>query len=1833
MLKKSLSKDLTRFLSPFSSFFSWDFVSLQFCVIISVCVGYLISKAGYDFLSHNCLLSPVGLTCGNYGPGQPHVLDRWCVDLFQGGSMLSIWGWIFCVICWIISGWLVSEMAKFCGLQAHCSRYSTLRKGMADRQESEPLQMPETVFSRGRKKVFGHRWWNSIIRGFGGRNGLRSWVTMLVTLCLTPRGEALNPGPSQSDLRKWTLGAFNPSGLGGKQQVISTYLSHADIWAVSETHLTSQGFNAFRNGFRWSKSPFQYCVGGAPVPLRAHSNNTGSWQGVAVISKHPTRAIPVRWAEQVYESSRAQVVTSFCADMWISGAVIYGEPTGAQHPNAKQNTDLIALDALSNLLQVSGLKYYAGDFNYEPGGLEVFDALEAAGFRDIQDLALDRWGQKISRTCKGKTRKDFIYISRELQRFLAEVQVDPTIWADHAVLTATFHGAPSMLRSFHWRTPRPLNWPDDFVVQFPPEFEATSVDGQYTELWSCIENSADVHLRSTQQPGIPKECKGRGATLDTVVTQTPFHRGPVRPGRVTDVQPVFSGICQKHAHWFRQLRRIQSYVRHLKANQHPATGFAANVWHSVVHAKGFPGGFCQWWFDQASKTFGAPAVLPLAPPEHLVASKIYDSFLIDVRTLEQSLKSQRKSHAIAQRKELAHLIFKDIRRKAPDKIDLLIRTNPGAVTSVCTINNVLEVDMKYPLDSSEPIFIGGSQISVLQIQGKQVWVVDVHSIAIGDAVSQTAFTGDTQELFSAFAKEWERRWDRHKNVPASQWYEICQFGRKVISPVSFDLPDFTPAILRNTLRAKKKSSASGLDGVSLADLCSMPDEVLSAHCRIYERAESEGTWPSQTITGKVASLAKTENPEMVQQYRPITVFSQCYRPWGGLRAKMLLNTMHRHCPSFLFGNRPHCQASQVWMHLAWTIEQSFATHVAVGGIIADIEKAFNHLPREVIFQCAIAYGVPMKILTGWAAAVGAMTRRFEIRGSLCPPLGSSTGFPEGDAMSCFGMMLLDCLFHKWFESMYPLCQPISYVDDLQLITREPREIPAMLEELATFARLVDLTVDSKKTFVWCNGASYRAAFKRHGLVCKHQARGLGAQLQFGRRHSTAVLRARFEDLLPLWPRLRQSLSPYKVKVLALKQAAWSRCLHGVAVTSIALDHFSQLRSHAMRGLGADGAGCNAWIQLRLLEHPMADPLCWAIVSTIRIVRENASPEMLSALLHEALQPESTLPTHSVTRVLVDRLHFLGWSIDDCGIVYDRYGSFSLLRISFIEIVQRVSWAWQDCVCAQVSHRKTFEGLQDCDPSATRAYLNTLTVGDRGLMRKALNGAHFTNDAMCYFTENGSTSCEYCGGTDSRFHRFWECEVFKHHRQSCPTEIREHIEQLPLSLTCHGWRLRPKTWWAWKKTLLEIPDAQIRLLGFRGNKNSWIDIFTDGSCLWPRDKHLRLASWAIVLAHPTGEVSRSEVVGAGPVSGFYQTAYRAELLAVLKAIEFAIAHEFQLRVWSDCQSVVTKLTAFCITGECHKVNSPHGDLWELIEDALERFGAANIKITKVAAHQDVCTTNSAFEQWAYLHNGVADHAARLANLQRDASFWTLHRDHAAAVGCAETISQEVQKVILDISKQVVAHEQFVNGSEPLPERLSKRHEPIMDAPTPPWQHFEICPVNPCASTERYGYKYVATLGAWFDEGIRKAVDSHESVRWISIHQLFLDFQMQTGCLGLIYKGRWIDPEKQPGWKLTPFPFKKRSTWFSKTLKTITADRGVVLPGMVTRPSSQWLALHVHCVAVPWESWRLEAIEHWLSVHLPGGLAATRAGVELNGLPPAKQDGRWPLIHVTVGPIES
>lgn len=291
------------------------------------------------------------------------------------------------------------------------------------------------------------------------------WIVALIIMMFLHCGEASNPGPPEN---QWTIGAFNPSGLNGKQQIINEHLGFGDIWAISETHLSSRAFNSFKKGLYASGSEYSYCVGGCPAPPRPRSDHVGAWTGVAMLSKHPTRALPVNWPQDVYQSSRVQITATLCNDLWITGGVVYGEPPGQQHPNARENTEIITTAIFDAIMAYPGLRFLAGDFNFETTQLDVFHLLHQQGFRDLQDIAKERWACEPQFTCKGKTRKDFCFISPELQAMLVDVVFQDDVWSDHSVMAGVFKGSPKQIVQHWWRQPNQLSWPESFQTSDVP---------------------------------------------------------------------------------------------------------------------------------------------------------------------------------------------------------------------------------------------------------------------------------------------------------------------------------------------------------------------------------------------------------------------------------------------------------------------------------------------------------------------------------------------------------------------------------------------------------------------------------------------------------------------------------------------------------------------------------------------------------------------------------------------------------------------------------------------------------------------------------------------------------------------------------------------------------------------------------------------------------------------------------------------------------------------------------------------------------------------------------------------------------------------------------------------------------------------------------------------------------------------------------------------------------------------------------------------------------------------------------------------------------------------
>ena len=519
---------------------------------------------------------------------------------------------------------------------------------------------------------------------------------------------------------------------------------------------------------------------------------------------------------------------------------------------------------------------FAGDFNFEQNSLEVFQPIAGAGFRDLQNIANERWGFPIRATCTKTTRKDFCFVSPELQSMLIRIEFDDTIWADHAVLKGLFRGGVAQLARHYWHVPNEIVWPQDLAFEVDGDWQSSGdPSDQYETLWSKVENAAIQSVSQLGLPPIHKSCLGRAKTKEVILKQAQFNSGPVRKGRKGDLQPHFAGVSQQHAHWFRQLRRVQSYSTFRKVHSTDTDqAHGTSLWSSILRGKGFPGGFRQWWKHSGSQVFGAPSDIPLIPPSYQVAHKIFESLQIDVRKLERDLCAKRKKHAVSRRNELAHMVFKDIQRQSPDRVDLLLQASIGQIES---LNGILFVDMDRPLVPDKPIYVAGKCLDVIHIQGDEVCIPDPEPFQLGDPVRQTVYTGAACDMFRAFEVEWKARWDRHKHIPASQWDQICAFGRQHLASAPCSFEDLSVLTLQTEVASKKRRSATGLDGISLNDLKTAPKSVLESLCFLFSQAEETSSWPIQMITGKVASLAKVPNPDSVQSRRPITVLSQCYR--------------------------------------------------------------------------------------------------------------------------------------------------------------------------------------------------------------------------------------------------------------------------------------------------------------------------------------------------------------------------------------------------------------------------------------------------------------------------------------------------------------------------------------------------------------------------------------------------------------------------------------------------------------------------------------------------------------------------------------------------------------------------------------------------------------------------------------------------------------------------------------------------------------------------------------------------------------------------------------------
>lgn len=172
----------------------------------------------------------------------------------------------------------------------------------------------------------------------------------------------------------------------------------------------------------------------------------------------------------------------------------------------------------------------------------------------------------------------------------------------------------------------------------------------------------------------------------------------------------------------------------------------------------------------------------------------------------------------------------------------------------------------------------------------------------------------------------------------------------------------------------------------------------------------------------------------------------------------------------------------------------------MAGLVLDVVKCFNVLPRALLFAVLSKLGFDPAALRGWEAQLKDMERTLLVGTSVFGGSTSSTGIPEGDPMSIIGMWAMSLTFSHYVVKHTPVL-PLCFADNWEVIAEPSHELTHALPSVQDFLCLCSLPVSASKCWLCAIAATDRKALRNcsfHGgiLPVKLQAKELGVDIAY-----------------------------------------------------------------------------------------------------------------------------------------------------------------------------------------------------------------------------------------------------------------------------------------------------------------------------------------------------------------------------------------------------------------------------------------------------------------------------------------------------------------------------------------------------------------------------------------------------------------------------------------------------------------------------------------------------------------------------------------------------------------
>ena len=1073
-----------------------------------------------------------------------------------------------------------------------------------------------------------------------------------------------------------------------------------------------------------------------------------------------------------------------------------------------------------------------------------------------------------------------------------------------------------------------------------------------------------------------------------------------------------------------------------------------NEWEAILRAKGFGISFRHWVLEWPFVQW-----FPLDFPTLEWTDNVLQLLEFDCQALAASEAAKCRAHArfvVQQDMQVHHSRQGFAALKGPARPPFsAVTTQVSQPLLSCVLlgpNRTL-LRVHSPLQSrvGHPVVIGEVQADVLHVQAEGIQVsAPVASVPACVMVEQQIADCTALELHEGFFHFWAPFWNRDSVVEAhdlSEWTNFTRILERFPSPwpeLPVDMMDLS--VWRAILQKSSAKSATGACGFAVAELKQLPDPALLQFAMLCNKAVQHGL-PQFMLVGRINVLAKTDSPDGYNDGRPICVLPATFRLWSSVFCSQLLRLWGPLMPPGIQGGLPGRSARDVTYHLQHAVEASAQDGSSLSGMVLDIIKCFNGLPRPPLQAILCHLGCPPALAQCWVSALNRVQRCASFNGSLSLPRGSTTGAPEGDPMSMAGIIAFCWVLHQMLTTFD--VTPALYVDNFAWLCDVPEFNAIALQETLAFTDSLRLKVDWTKTFAWGRDVDSQAWWLQHSpkmvpstatFRFLHSAKDLGTAMRYRGCRVLGCLKARMAEGHSRLKKLAKMPRPIANKARLIQSAVWPAVFYGAEGHALSIKHIGGLRTSAARALAGNGCQTNPYLAVNALAKGLQDPEMFLLTAMLRALQRalrhysDVGESVLAMAVRACGSPYRVFGPASALKAMLVRN---GWDLHSNGELRGPGNvRLSLYHSTNADTKAALATAWAHHVRAAVSHRNGLHNVDVPDLATTARVLATFTPAEQRTLARHITGGFQTAATKVLWHAVDTPAWSWCGGVESRRHRFVTCPAFAEVRQRHSQAVQALDSRFPHWVFCPFATVHD----AVDVTTLvfasrpppgmphEVAEA------LRPQARAQLECYTDGTCANPTQPLARHAAWSLVLDSTCSLEDRElaasywkatsqippcmQVQSRGLVPG-KQTINRAELLAAIQAVRLgSLLDSTPVHVHTDSAYVVRVLSQFAAGMQAPLMDSsPNLDLLCLLNEVW----FSGVTVSKLKSHRDPGQARSNHELLQILGNAQADVACSDA-LRADLSIvQEMIAEIAAAQDEQASLLRDVFLYLLDLHR--------------------------------------------------------------------------------------------------------------------------------------------------------------------------------------------------------------------------